>query len=399
MLRKILFFIGFIILWLLPFAPLVEAGHDSELGHYCGLDTQYRDAADADDLIERGRASVTDSPAFPDGIRLSALAVEGEQEFEPGLASAIYRFVVPPSANYLKISVHYRDVSKDGKVAGRLWIKTTDKNLKRELEPGEEAPFYGDTFVLRSNRTSETICVPSARHVEANSLEVHIVAEGRDCLDVKYIRVEYLERVPTEIRIIHHRCDDYWSRWPPYRYVYHYYYWGPCYWPRSCLAYVCWDWPCDYYWYRYRPWYRIYVRVYYSRFPRWYHRYSIVYDCHPDDPPVKKRARLRRWVKGRRARTGKQREETLANRNIIGRRLQASRRSARFKSRPVISSYISTKQIRKKNQERLQVRKGPPMHRARSAFRPISRATSRSYIARTRGQIERRISLDSFKGR
>ncbi len=294
MLRKVLFVAGFVMLGHLLLTQSVEARSDYELGYSCG-----RDAADAEDWIERGRAWVTDSPVFRDGIRLTARAVEEGEEFEPGLASAIYRFIVPDWAHYLEVRVRYKDVSKDDEVAGRLWIKTVDDEPKREIDPGEGIPFYGDTFVLRSDRTSETIYVPSGRHVEDSSLEIHIVAEGKDCLDVEYIRVEYLEEKPDGITVVRHCCHDYWYRWPRHRYVYHYYYWGSCYWPRAYLVYEWWDWPCGFYWTVWRPWFRLYVRVH-CRYPWWGpRRYTVLYHGDRDDPPARKRALFRKRLKER----------------------------------------------------------------------------------------------------
>jgi len=300
MLRKALVAVGFVILTHLFLTQSVVARSDCESNYF-----RSRDAADAEDWIERGRASVTDSPVFRDGIRLTASAAEAGEEFEPGLASAIYRFVVPDWAHYVKINVWYKDVSKDDEVAGRLWIKTVDNEAETELDPGEEAPSYGDTFVLRSDQTSEAIYVPSRRHVEDGGLELHIVAEGKDSLDVESIRVEYLEEKPAEITVVRHYCDDYWYRWPRHRYVYHYYYWGPWYWPRAYLVYERWDWPWRFYWTVWRPWFRLYVSVYH-RHPWWGpRRYTVVYRCDPNDPPARKRVLFRKRLKERHALLGK----------------------------------------------------------------------------------------------
>jgi hypothetical protein len=299
MLRNVLVVVGLAIVGHLLLTQSVEARSDYELSYYRSRDAECRDAADAEDWIERGRASVTDSPVFGDGIRLSTWAAEEGEEFEPGLASAIYRFVVPDWAHYLKIGVHYKDDSKDDEVAGRLWIKTIDTEAKREIEPGEEVPLYGDTFVLRSDRTSETIYVPPGRHVEDSSLEIHIVAEGKDCVDVKYIRVEYLEEKPARITEVHHFCDDYWYIWPCHRYAYHYYYWGPCCWPRAYSLYEWWDWPCGFYWTVWRPWFSQYVRVH-CCYPWWGpRRYRAIYYCDPHDPPATRRALFRKRLKER----------------------------------------------------------------------------------------------------
>jgi hypothetical protein len=299
MVRKVLVVVGLVIVAHVVLTQSVEARSDYELGYYRSPDAQCRDGADADDWIERGRASVTDSPVFRDGIRLSAWAAEEGEEFESGLASAIYRFVVPDWAHYLKIGVGYKDDSKDDEVAGRLWIKTVDTEAKRGIEPGEEVPLYGDTFVLRSDRTSETIYVPPGRHVEDGSLEIHIVAEGKDCLDVKYIRVEYLEEKPARITEVYHFCDDYWYRWPRHCYIYHYYYWGPCCWPRAYLLYEWWDWPCGFYWTVWRPWFSRYVLVH-SCYPWWGpRRYRTIYYCDPHGPPATRRALFRKRLKER----------------------------------------------------------------------------------------------------
>jgi hypothetical protein len=408
--RKSLIFVGFTLLWPLPFAQSGEASHDYEFSSYYSGASEHRNAADAEDLIERGRASVTDSPQFPEGIRLTAWANGEEEEFEPGLASAIYYFDVPSWAHFLKVRVRYEDVSKDDKIAGRLWIKTPDEDLGKAVEPEEEAPFYGDTFVLRSDGTSEAIYVPSARHVENGMVEIHVVASGRDSLDVRYIRVEYLKEKPPRVRIVHHWYDDYWYRWPPYWYGYHYFYWGPYYWPRTSLIYVHWIWPHEYYWYKYRPWYRIHIVKYHRRHPHWYRRYSHTYHADPGHPRVKKRIVLRRPLKNRRAPIHRWRRDLLRNHHASGTKLRQTRRSVRTKPRHVIPSDTvkkkirresreppATKKIRRQSQERrpkkriigegekrLQLRTVQRQSRPKSVVRESSRARSRARGVRPR---------------
>ena len=428
MLRKALVAVGFVILTHLFLTQSVVARSDCESNYF-----RSRDAADAEDWIERGRASVTDSPVFRDGIRLTASAAEAGEEFEPGLASAIYRFVVPEQADYLKITVRYKDASKDDEVAGRLWIKTVDNEAQREIDQEEGAPFYGDSFVLRSDRTSETIYVPSWRHLEDSSLEMHIVAEGKDCLDVKYIRVEYLEQEPAGITVAHHFCDDYWYRWPRHRYVYHYYYWGPCYWPRAYLLYERWDWPCGFYWAVWRPWFRLYIRAHCS-YPWWGPRqYRVIHYCDPDDPPARKRALFRkrlkerhvwvekisrsrllvretvrapshtrtvrgqearlykrirsskrlvakrgldpihRQVKERPAQLQKRQEKPEVKPNTIGRDYYGSRRLLRSKPRSVSPSYATRERIRKQSQNQVQSPTAPQISRPKLENRENSR--------------------------
>jgi len=122
--------LGLMVLGHLLLTQAVQARSDDELSSSCS-----REAADAEDWIERGRASVTESPVFPDGIRLTARAVEEGEEFEPGVASAIYRFPVPDWAHYAEISVRYNDVLKDDEVAGRLWIKVVDNEPAEAVDP------------------------------------------------------------------------------------------------------------------------------------------------------------------------------------------------------------------------------------------------------------------------
>src|SRR4030042_3291744 len=167
------------ILGLLVFAQSVGAQttYYYELTYgYSNRDSGYRNAVDMDDWLERGHASVTASPAYSEGVRLTAWASKEGETYEPGLASAIYYFAVPRWARYLKITVRYKDIARNDQIAGRLWIKSAERGTEGPSEAEGEAPLYGDTFVLRSDRISETIMVPSSRHVEADSMEMHMVA-------------------------------------------------------------------------------------------------------------------------------------------------------------------------------------------------------------------------------
>jgi hypothetical protein len=391
MFGKIMILLSFALLWLLPLAQSVEADYDYELGFYHSGVSEYRDAADAADLIERGQASVTDSPQFRDGIRLTTWAAEEEGEFEPGLASALYYFGVPSWTHYLKITMRYRDVSNDDDIAGRLWIKTVDGDQAKVIESEEETLLYGDTFVLRSDRTSEVIYVPSGRHVEDGTVEVHIVASGRDSLDVNYIRVEYLKKKPKGIKIVHHSYDDYWYRWPPYRYGYHYFYWGPSYWPRTSLIYAHWIWPHSYYWHTYRPWYRIHMVKYHHRYPHWYRRYSHTYRADSGHSRLRKRILLHRWPKKRRVRMERRREYPLPNHHASGAKGQATRRSARSKSEPLIPRRTTTKKIAKEGRKPTAMKKieRPGQDRRRAK----GQATRRSARSKSEPLIPRRTTI------
>jgi hypothetical protein len=285
--------ISCLMLGLLVFAQsAVGAQYDYELAYgYSNQDSGLRSAVDMDDWLERGRAAVTESPAFTDGIRLTAWG--GTEAYEPGLASAIYYFPVPRWAQYLKITIRYRDEARDDSIAGRLWIKSADRDKYEALDAAEEAPLYGDTFVLRSEQTSETITVPVDRHVEGNRVEMHIVAEGRDCVDVQDIRVEYLETRP-QITVVHRTCTDYWDQWPRYRYAYHYYYWGPLFWPQTVVVYECWDVPSPFYWITWRPWFFVNIIRVHHHYAWWGpRRYTIVYHVDVRQPLIKRRPLLR----------------------------------------------------------------------------------------------------------
>jgi hypothetical protein len=289
--------IGCVMLGLLVFAQsAVGVQYDYELAYsYNSRDSGSREAVDMDDWLERGRAAVTESPVFTDGIRLTAWG--GTEAYEPGLASAIYYFQVPRWAQYLKITIRYRDEAQDDSIAGRLWIKSADRDRYEALEADEEAPLYGDTFVLRSERSSETITVPVGRHVEGNRVEMHIVAEGKDCIDVRDIRVEYLETRP-QITVVHRTFADYWDWWPRHRYAYHYYYWGPLFWPRTLVVYECWDVPSPFYWITWRPWFFVNIIRVHHHYPWWGpRRYTVVYHVDVKQPLIKRRPLLRTRLK------------------------------------------------------------------------------------------------------
>jgi hypothetical protein len=277
----------------------VGVQYDYELAYgSSSRDSGFREAVAMDDWLERGRAAVSESPIFPDGVRLTAWG--GEDAYEPGLASAIYYFKVPRWAQYLKITIQYRDASRDDTIAGRLWIKSADRDQYEALGPDEEAPLYGDTFILRSERTSETIIVPRSRHVEDDTVEMHIVAEGQDSLDVRNVRLVSLETRPGNITIVHRTYNDYWDRWPRYRYAYHYYYWGPLFWPKTYVVYECWDVPSPFYWITWRPWFFINIIRVHHHFPWWGpRRYTVIYHVDVQQPPIKRKPLIHQRLKER----------------------------------------------------------------------------------------------------
>jgi hypothetical protein len=292
--------IGCMMLGILVLAQsAIGVQYDYELAYSpSSRDSGFREAVAMDDWLERGRAAVSESPVFPDGVRLTAWG--GEDAYEPGLASAIYYFKVPRWAQYLKITIQYRDASRDDAIAGRLWIKSADRDTYEILGAGEEAPLYGDTFVLRSERNSETIIVPRSRHVEDDTVEMHIVAEGQDCLDVRDVRLVFLETRPGNFTIVHRTDNDYWDRWPRYRYAYHYYYWGPLFWPKTYVVYECWDVPSPFYWITWRPWFFINIIQVHHHYPWWGpRRYTVIYLVDVQQPPIKRKPLIHQRLKER----------------------------------------------------------------------------------------------------
>jgi hypothetical protein len=138
------------------------------------ISREHRDAGDVDDWIERGNSTVTISPHFRDGIRLSAWASDyiSDDKYDFALASAVYLFDIPRRAQYIEIKVRYRgegrkaDFDDYEEIAGRLWIRNFKKEREnRRYGDDERETLYGDTFVLRANRRSETIKIPAVHHV------------------------------------------------------------------------------------------------------------------------------------------------------------------------------------------------------------------------------------------
>jgi hypothetical protein len=245
------------------------------------ITTEYRRGYQTDDWVERGASSVTESPVFSDGIRLSAWATLDRDDYDYAIASAVYFFEVPPQARSLRIKVHYEgegDVDDvNDEIAGRVWIKkTTQANDYEEYYPSEgryesiDKPLYGDTFVLPAQKHLEIIRTSAQDHINSDGImELHIVAEGRQRIDVKYIEVETYTYMPN-VRVITRYNKDYtWRPWQDYTYLY--FYTGPVF-HFSDYYYVRYTYP--YYQRNYiqvRRDYDDYLRVYYVSNP--YHNY------------------------------------------------------------------------------------------------------------------------------
>ena len=247
------------------------------------LSREYRDAGDLEDWIERGNSTVTASPQFPNGVRLSAWESEykNDESYEFALVSAVYSFSIPKRAQHIEITVRYR--GEPGKshledyeeVAGRVWIRNTKREMMEQAYNDENASetLYGDTFVLRAKRRAETIKIAAANHVDDDEMELHIVASDDGQLDIESISVSTYRHRP-EIRVEPRHVNSYrWSPW--HRYSYLYFYNGPLYYNYPGY-YARWDFPFgDRSYLLVRHSYSSYYGRYYDRYPnRRYYRGS-----------------------------------------------------------------------------------------------------------------------------
>ena len=291
-----------LLLMLTPHTAPAQYGYDS--GYFSDRTSrEHRDAGDVEDWIERGNATVTASPRFENGIRLTAWAseYENEENYEFAIASAIYLFEIPRRAQYVEILVRYRGEPHRAdfdyeEIAGRVWIRNTKREYSRRHynESAEDETLYGDTFFLRAKRRSETIKVATAGRVENGILEMHIVAENGEHLDIEYVNVVTYQRQP-DVRVIHRYARDYhWQPW--YRYTYLYFYDGPFYYCTDLGYYIRWSYPVyDHHYVGIRRTYGTYLHDYYRRYPRRYHRNSHYHvGVHVNRSP--KTQRLNRWT-------------------------------------------------------------------------------------------------------
>ncbi|MCZ6679913.1 MAG: hypothetical protein O7E52_21985, partial [Candidatus Poribacteria bacterium] len=251
------------------------------------------------------------SPRFEDGVRLTAWASGSSESgnYEFAISSAIYFFEIPRQAQYIEILVRYRgephqpNIEDYEEIAGRLWIRNTKREYSRRSydDESDEETRYGDTFVLRAKRRSETIKIAAAGHVDNDFLEMHIVAEDGEQLDIEYIDVATYRRQP-DIRVIHRYARDY--RWRPWNnYTYLYFYDGPSYYSTDLGYYIRWSYPIyDHHYLSIRYAYRNYLHNYHLHYPS--HHYYYRYRSYPKhvnvhvrvNDSVKTRQRLSRWT-------------------------------------------------------------------------------------------------------
>lgn len=289
-------------------ATYVEYGTSGYASDYYNdrITSEYRRGYQVDDWVERGDSSVTDSPLYEDGIRLAAWASQYEEDVNYALASAIYFFEIPRNARSIRVKVSYdgegdRFDSEDN-VAGRIWIKRSrDAEGYTEYYPDEgryedfEKPLYGDTYALRAKKNYEIIRISANDHVVDNMMELHVVAEGGQRVDVKYIEVETYTYLPT-VRVVTRYYSDYvWRPW--YSYAYWYFYTGPIY-NFSDYYYVRYTYPNYHTHYvEVRKRYNHYLTVYYSSNPsRHYVGWAHVNRGHRDTHRGWDRSNLNRWT-------------------------------------------------------------------------------------------------------
>lgn len=334
------------------------------------LTSEYRRGYQVDDWVERGASSVTESPIYSDGIRLSAWATRYEDDYDYGIASAIYFFEIPRNARSVRIKIAYEGEADrdylDDDIVGRVWIRRSQPGDDyEEYYPREgryedvDEPLYGDTFALRARKRFEIMRISADDYTVDDMMELHVVAEGRQNIDVKYIEVETYSYLPS-VRVITRYYKDYaWKPW--YDYTYWYFYTGPVY-HFSDYYYVRYTYP--HYHTHYidiRKRYNSYLHVYYVKRPREHVRWVNVVRVPSGTRRTWDRSRLNRWTpsleEARRAysvvRTGKTRSSVEVQ-----------------KSRTRIRSVLST-----------QTRSSPASVRSSSSVR--SRGTSSSVQQRT----------------
>ncbi len=287
--------------------PLANADYD----YYADrLSREHRIASDVDEWIERGNATITASPRFEDGVRLTAWAndVHDADNYEFAIASAVYLFEIPTGTQYIEILVRYRGEPHrleiedyEEPIAGRAWIRNTKREATRRGYYDENAKEtrYGDTFVLRAKNRSEHIKIPAAGHVEDGWMELHIVAEGGEQIDVEYLEVSTYRRQP-KVRVIQRYTPTY--RWRPWhRYTYLYFYDGPIYYATDYDYYLRWSYPIyDHHYLSIRSYYGGYLGRYRGYHPRAYYRYYSPYygsyGAYHGTPKVhQRRTQLNRW--------------------------------------------------------------------------------------------------------
>ena len=278
------------------------------------LSREHRVANDVDEWIERGNATITASPRFEDGVRLTAWAntAEDANNYEFAIASAVYLFEIPTRTQSIEILVRYRGEPHrleiedyEEPIAGRVWIRNTQREATRRGYHDENAKEtrYGDTFVLRAKNRSELIKIPAMGHVKNGWMELHIVAEGGEQIDIEHLEVSTYRRQP-KVKVIQRYTPTY--RWRPWhRYTYLYFYDGPIYYATDYDHYLRWSYPIyDHHYLSIRSYYggylgryrRYHSGAYYRGYSPYYGSYHGHSGRYRGTPKIYQRqTRLNRW--------------------------------------------------------------------------------------------------------
>ncbi len=388
-----------------------EVGVPSYTSYGDRITSEYRRGYQVDDWVERGASSVTESPIYSDGIKLSAWATRYEDDYDYGIASAIYFFEIPRRARSIRIKVAYEGEADRGylndDIVGRVWIRRSQPGDDyEEYYPREgryedvDEPLYGDTFVLRARKSFEIIRISADDYTVDDMMELHVVAEGTQNIDVKYIEVETYSYLPS-VRVITRYYRDYvWRPW--YDYTYWYFYTGPVY-HFSDYYYVRYTYP--HYHSHYidiRKRYNSYLHVYYVKRPREHVRWVNVVRVPSGTRRTWDRGHLNRWTssheEARRvysvARTGKTRSsvDVQKSRTQIRSVLSTHTRSSPTAIRS--SSSVRSRETSSSVQQRTSVR--TPASRStevktrqveRSSATPRSRTEMRTETERQRSSV------------
>ena len=336
------------------------------------LSREHRVASDVDEWIERGNATITASPRFEDGVRLTAWANDTQKtdDYEFAIASAVYLFEIPKGTQYIEVLVRYRGEPHrleiedyDEPIAGRAWIRNTKRETTRSGYYDENAKEtrYGDTFVLRAKKRSEHIKIPAVGHVKDGWMELHIVAEGGEQIDVEYLEVSTYRRQP-KVKVIQRYTPSY--RWRPWnRYTYLYFYDGPVYYATDHDYYLRWSYPIyDHHYLSIRSHYGGYLGRYRGYYPRSYYRYYSPYygsynSYYRGTPKVyQRRTQLNRWsaqhettrrqYSRSRLSANSQRENRTAVRRSVRTTLENHRRQTPATTERVARQSIITQKLR-----------------------------------------------------
>ena len=267
--------------------------------------SEYRRGYQVDDWLERGSSSVTESSIFADGIRLASWATRYEEDYDHGLASAIYFFEVPSRARSIRVKISYDGKADrsdlDGDIAGRVWIRRAHMGDDyEEYYPSEgryegaDEPLYGDTFILRARKHLEILRLSADDHVVDGTMELHVVAEDGQRIDVKYIEVESYSYLPSARVITRYYRDYVWRPW--HDYTYWYFYTGPVY-HFADYYYVRYTYPrYRHHYVGIRKRYNDYLSGYYIKRPHRHVRWVDVAYVRKGTRRTWDRSRLSRWT-------------------------------------------------------------------------------------------------------